>query len=119
MSVKKPKTIKDMNIVWDKFIKYVESHSNYLSKKEYEESLVLYANDIEEYMVKPYDWRLSVNPSIEGFNQVWRQFMEEATTGVEVRKEISALFNNFLDNILSQDGFGTEGQHDPRGDHRD
>lgn len=27
--------------------------------------------------------------------------------------------NEMLDDILNDDGFGTEGQSDPRGDHRD
>jgi hypothetical protein len=28
-------------------------------------------------------------------------------------------FDLFLDDLLSEDAFGTEGQNDPRGDHRD
>lgn len=34
-------------------------------------------------------------------------------------REFCYLFEKFLDDLLSQDFFGTEGQLDPRGDHRD
>lgn len=33
--------------------------------------------------------------------------------------ELAVEFNEWMDNLLGQDYFGTEGQLDPRGDHRD
>lgn len=36
-----------------------------------------------------------------------------------LRQEIAAWLNKKLDSLLSSDAFGTEGQHDPRGDHRE
>ena len=36
-----------------------------------------------------------------------------------VAKEIAKWFNSQMDDFLEQDFFGTEGQCDPRGDHRD
>lgn len=35
------------------------------------------------------------------------------------RKEVASELNIMLDELLNQDFFGTEGQLDPRGDHRD
>ena len=35
------------------------------------------------------------------------------------RRNIANKFNVMLDDLLAQDFFGTEGQCDPRGDHRD
>ena len=38
---------------------------------------------------------------------------------LQTRQEVAADINVMLDDILNEDGFGTEGQSDPRGDHRD
>lgn len=35
------------------------------------------------------------------------------------KKQIVPIFNNICDSLLGEDAFGTEGQCDPRGDHRD
>lgn len=37
----------------------------------------------------------------------------------ELRTELATWLNKKLDQLLAQDAFGTEGQADPRGDHRD
>lgn len=37
----------------------------------------------------------------------------------ELRAEIATWLNAKLDELLGMDAFGTEGQCDPRGDHRD
>jgi hypothetical protein len=37
----------------------------------------------------------------------------------EGKKELASWLNEKLDELLSEDAFGTEGQCDPRGDHRD
>jgi hypothetical protein len=34
-------------------------------------------------------------------------------------EDLAAWFNRKMDELLVQDAFGTEGQCDPRGDHRD
>ena len=34
-------------------------------------------------------------------------------------EELATILEEFLDEYLSNDGFGTEGQNDPRGDFRD
>lgn len=34
------------------------------------------------------------------------------------RKQIAPIVNNICDSLLGEDAFGTEGQNDPRGDHR-
>ena len=35
------------------------------------------------------------------------------------KKQIAPIINNICDSLLHEDAFGTEGQCDPRGDHRD
>jgi len=35
-----------------------------------------------------------------------------------ISRDFCKRFNELLDNMLSEDAFGTEGQCDPRGDHR-
>lgn len=37
----------------------------------------------------------------------------------EARAETAAEFNKWMDRLVNQDAFGTEGQCDPRGDHRE
>ncbi len=34
------------------------------------------------------------------------------------KKEVAGSLNEVLDGLLGDDAFGTEGQNDPRGDHR-
>lgn len=38
---------------------------------------------------------------------------------VDACDEVCLDFNRWMDRLLGQDAFGTEGQQDPRGDHRD
>jgi hypothetical protein len=40
-------------------------------------------------------------------------------TNVKRRNQLAIEFNEWMDSLLGQDYFGTEGQNDPRGDHRD
>lgn len=40
-------------------------------------------------------------------------------TDDETRAELAAWLNRKLDQLLAMDAFGTEGQQDPRGDHRE
>jgi hypothetical protein len=37
----------------------------------------------------------------------------------DARQETATEFNRWMDQLLGQDAFGTEGQCDPRGDHRE
>lgn len=51
-------------------------------------------------------------------NEVWEKLMKFASRDQEDRERISEAFNDMLDSLLDEDFFGTEGQCDPRGDHR-
>lgn len=46
-------------------------------------------------------------------------YLESDSSSDCERREISEWLNEKLDEWLGQDAFGTEGQLDPRGDHRD
>jgi hypothetical protein len=52
-------------------------------------------------------------------DQVWQRLMAYAREDKANEKSIAAAFNTMLDDLLDEDFFGTEGQCDPRGDHRD
>lgn len=45
-------------------------------------------------------------------------YVAEALKHPEAAAAMCDDLNTMLDSILEQDGFGTEGQNDPRGDHR-
>jgi hypothetical protein len=49
---------------------------------------------------------------------VWKRLMEMASEDEHDERIIAAEFNRMLDTLLGEDFFGTEGQNDPRGDHR-
>lgn len=55
---------------------------------------------------------------IKSMNAVWNKLMEIAAEGEFYEKIIAEEFNTMLDTMLCNDFFGTEGQLDPRGDHR-
>jgi hypothetical protein len=57
--------------------------------------------------------------TVKSMNQVWNKLMEYIGQDKELEKEAAKVFNMMLDELLSNDFFGTEGQNDPRGDHRD
>ena len=111
MTIRKPKSIKNMQKVFDKLLKYVEN------------------NEIDrECVAKGFDQILEVfyaespgptQPTVEGLVEIWELFMDEAAHSVYSRKTLSEQFNRMLDELFSNDFFGTEGQCDPRGDHRD
>lgn len=50
--------------------------------------------------------------------EVWSNFIEWADREEDL-DEIEDRLNEWLDEIHGEDGFGTEGQNDPRGDSRD
>lgn len=52
---------------------------------------------------------------------VWERlttYVTAVSVDIDATKAFCGELNDFLDKILNQDGFGTEGQLDPRGDHR-
>jgi hypothetical protein len=51
--------------------------------------------------------------------RAFADFLEGDNASKEERVEVAAWLNEKLDEWLTQDAFGTEGQCDPRGDHRD
>jgi len=57
--------------------------------------------------------------TIAGMNKTWNALMAHAKENPEDIIQISQAFNDMLDDLVSEDFFGTEGQLDPRGDQRD
>lgn len=51
-------------------------------------------------------------------NRVWSELMKHIDGKDFKIKIVSKEFNKMLDDLLEEDFFGTEGQCDPRGDHR-
>ncbi len=56
--------------------------------------------------------------NIKNMNKVWENLMKYASEDKNQEKIITEAFNQMLDDLLGDDFFGTEGQCDPRGDHR-
>lgn len=46
-------------------------------------------------------------------------FLELEGIPLIVKQDTTDVLNSHLDDMLMHDTFGTEGQHDPRGDHRE
>ena len=57
--------------------------------------------------------------NIDNMNKVWHNLMDYAKQDKHNIVIIAEAFNQMLDDLLGDDFFGTEGQCDPRGDHRD
>jgi len=57
--------------------------------------------------------------TVEELNKVWSNLMEMAKNDEGDCEVIADCFNEMLDELLGDDFFGTEGQMDPRGDHRE
>ena len=57
--------------------------------------------------------------TVKAMNEVWKRLMN--FIGKDKNKEmiVAEEFKVMLDTLLGDDFFGTEGQCDPRGDHRD
>lgn len=51
--------------------------------------------------------------------RAFADFLESDNAGEYDRKRAAADLNETLDALASDDAFGTEGQCDPRGDHRE
>ena len=109
--MKKPKTVKNMQSVFDKLIEFV---------KDNERDIKLIAEKLDGILIDFYvEYSEKTNPTVSELQNTWEWIMDEAKHSDEARKDISKLFNNMLDDMLGNDFFGTEGQCDPRGDHRD
>lgn len=52
-------------------------------------------------------------------DELWASFCDMLTTHAESNAGFRNALDGWLDEQLSNDAFGTEGQLDPRGDHRD
>ena len=52
-------------------------------------------------------------------NEVWKRLMNFIGKDKNKERIVAEEFKVMLDTLLGDDFFGTEGQCDPRGDHRD
>lgn len=78
------------------------------------------AKGLDEIQTSFYvKWNETTEGTVAGIEATWEAIMDEAKHGNGARIQISKLFNEMLDDLLGEDFFGTEGQCDPRGDHRD
>jgi len=58
--------------------------------------------------------------TVKTFGEVIEKVKNNFTeSNLEVKKMWAESLNEWLDNLLGEDFFGTEGQLDPRGDHRE
>ena len=57
--------------------------------------------------------------TIREMTEVWARLMKLIKGDKDSEKFVADAFNQMLDTLLGEDFFGTEGQSDPRGDHRD
>lgn len=56
--------------------------------------------------------------TLKQLSAVWEKLIETSKHSKESISQISIAFNAMLDELRSDDFFGTEGQNDPRGDDR-
>lgn len=56
--------------------------------------------------------------TVKSMNEVWTRLMDFIGKDKTMVKIVATEFNAMLDTLLADDFFGTEGQCDPRGDHR-
>ena len=57
--------------------------------------------------------------TIKAMNEVWKRLMNFIGKDKNKERIVAEEFKVMLDTLLGDDFFGTEGQCDPRGDHRD
>ena len=55
----------------------------------------------------------------EEMTDVWERLIFFIRGDTDSESIVAEEFNRMLDTLLADDFFGTEGQNDPRGDHRD
>ena len=109
-SVRRPKTVKNMNVVFDKLKVFI---------KDNEFDIKAVAEGLDQILKEFYAvWNEITEETVAGIESTWEGIMDEAKHDDGARIQISKLFNEMLDDLLGKDFFGTEGQCDPRGDHR-
>lgn len=57
--------------------------------------------------------------TVIAMNEVWKRLMTFVGKDKNKERIVAEEFNVMLDTLLGDDFFGSEGQSDPRGDHRD
>lgn len=57
--------------------------------------------------------------TVIAMNEVWKRLMTFVGKDKNKERIVAEEFKVMLDTLLGDDFFGTEGQCDPRGDHRD
>jgi transcription elongation factor GreA-like protein len=57
--------------------------------------------------------------TVKAMNEVWKRLMNFIGKDKNKERIVAEEFKVMLDTLLGDDFFGTEGQCDPRGDHRD
>jgi len=57
--------------------------------------------------------------TIKAMNEVWKSLMNFVGKDKNRERIVAEEFKVMLDTLFGDDFFGTEGQCDPRGDHRD
>jgi hypothetical protein len=57
--------------------------------------------------------------TVKAMNEVWKSLMNFVGKDKNKERIVAEEFKVMLDTLLGDDFFGTEGQSDPRGDHRD
>ena len=57
--------------------------------------------------------------TVIAMNEVWKRLMNFVGKDKNKERIVAEEFKVMLDTLFADDFFGTEGQSDPRGDHRD
>jgi hypothetical protein len=57
--------------------------------------------------------------TVIAMNEVWKRLMNFVGKDKNKERIVAEEFKVMLDTLLADDFFGSEGQSDPRGDHRD
>jgi hypothetical protein len=57
--------------------------------------------------------------TVKAMNEVWKSLMNFVGKDKNKERIVAEEFKVMLDTLLGDDFFGTEGQCDPRGDHRE
>ena len=57
--------------------------------------------------------------TVKAMNEVWKRLMNFIGKDKNKERIVAEEFKVMLDTLLGDDFFGTEGQCDPRGDHRE
>lgn len=64
-------------------------------------------------------YRASTEKTVALDLRAFAAYLDHKDVPVAMKKDAAKWLNTKLDELLGDDAFGTEGQCDPRGDHRD